>query len=321
MELRHLRYVVAVADAGSFSRAATQLHVAQPALSRQVRALERELGERLFERTRAGVTVTAAGAALIGHARQLLALAAATPDVLADCARHRELVSVGLPPGIRGDWLLDVTRQLRTAVPRCAVRYLEAGSAEQLRLLARGSLDVAIVHQVPADGHVSRLLSREPLGVAVRPDHPLAERTTCQLSDLDGMRVLVHSRDQVPAQQDGVLTAAMAAGIQPAWIFARFVEHARPAAEAADADAVLLGSHTAARQLDDWSWRPIEGLELAMTTWVVRRADTRAGVAEVADTIAAMGVSTSAARVSSDDLGDRFPSASREDATRSGRTL
>jgi DNA-binding transcriptional LysR family regulator len=286
VELRHLRYFAAVADHGSFSRASAQLRIAQPALSRQIRALERELGEELFERTAAGVTLTPTGAALIGHARQILALEAATPEVLSHGARPQEVVSVGLPPGIPGATILAMTHVLRADLPGCMVSYVEANSTEQLRLLARGSLDIAIVHQVPPAGHVTQVLWQEPLGVAVRPGHPLAQRTRCSLGDLDGLRVLIHSRNQVPTQHDSLLAAAMNVGVQPIWVFGQFVEHALASAEATAADAVLLGSHTAQQQLSGWTWRPLEDLSLAMTTWVVRRAETRTGVQAVAAVIA-----------------------------------
>jgi DNA-binding transcriptional LysR family regulator len=191
-----------------------------------------------------------------------------------------------VPPGIPGEWVLATTRALVTDVPGCTVRYVEAGSTEQLRLLQRGRLDVAIVHQVPPDGVTTRLLWQEPLGMAVRPDHPLAGHAAYTVADLDGLRILIHSRDQVPTQQDGVLAAAMAAGVQPVWVFAQFVEHALPSAEAAAADAVLVGSHTAGQQLVGWPWRPLDGLDQPMSTWVVRRTETRTGVRVVADAIA-----------------------------------
>ncbi|WP_285686211.1 LysR family transcriptional regulator [Actinoplanes sp. NBRC 103695] len=286
VELRHLRYFVAIADRGSLSRAAAHLLIAQPALSRQIRALEEELGHQLFERTRTGVSLTSAGAALLGHARQLLSLAAATGEVLAGEARPQEIVTVGLPPGIPGDWILATTRALATDVPGCTVRYMEAGSTEQLRLLQRGRLDVAIVHQVPVGDLTARLLWQEPLGMAARPGHPLAGRAAYTVADLDGLRILIHSRDQVPTQQDGVVAAAMAGGVHPIWIFAQFVEHALPSAEAADADAVLVGSYTASQQLIGWPWRPLDGLIQPMSTWVVHRSDTRTGVRAVAAAIA-----------------------------------
>ncbi|MPY48194.1 type 2 periplasmic-binding domain-containing protein [Streptomyces acidicola] len=127
------------------------------------------------------------------------------------------------------------------------------------------------------------------LGVAVRPSHPLAARPRYTLADLDGLRVLVHSRDQVPTQQDSLMAAALASDIRPQWLFTHYVEHARACAEAAEAEAVVVGSYTAGRQLPDWPWRPLTGLSPAMTTWVVRQADTRTVVQQAAAAITGQG--------------------------------
>ena len=282
MELRHLRYFVAVADHGSFSRAAEALLVAQPALSRQIRALERELGNDLFERTATGSVLTPGGEALLDHARQILTLQSATETIVSRGARPRERVSIGLPPGVPEDWVLALTGSLRADAPRrVLIEYVEAGTSEQLRRLEEGRLDIAIVHQVPAGGHAVHLLWREPLGLAVRPEHALASAARYAPSDLDRLAVLIHSRNHVPTQQDRVVASVAGAGAQPRWIFAEFAEHPLPSAEVSGADAALVGVTTARRHLPDWPWRRIDGLDLSFTTWVVWRAQTRSGAQEV----------------------------------------
>lgn len=285
MELRHLRYFLAVAEFGSLNRAAAHLLVAQPSLSRQIRALEHELGRALLTRSARGVALTPAGAALVGHARQLLALEAATADVVAGGDRARETVSVGVPPGIPPEWLLDAVRAIGTSIPDGALALVETSTSEQVRALQKGELDIGLVHQAPPSGHIGKLLWTEPFGVALRPGHELAAAPHHRLADLDGLRVLIHSRGQVPDQQDSLLAAATAAGVHPTWIFARFVEHARAAAEAHRADAVVVGSHTARRQLHGWRWTPLRDLPLSLTTWVVRRGETRRVVRAVADAL------------------------------------
>ncbi|GLY65185.1 LysR family transcriptional regulator [Amycolatopsis taiwanensis] len=288
MEFRQLRYFLAIADQGSFNKAATQLLVSQPSLTRQMSALERQLGQPLFERTPRGVTLTSAGSALLGHARQLLALERSTREVIASTAPPREIVVIGVPPGVPEDWLVSLAERIQREVPRCDLNYREAGSTEQLLLLRQGRVDIGIVHQVPPSECFSKLLWQEPLGVAVRPRHPLAGNEGWRLADLDGVRVLVHSREQVPTQQDSLIAAASAADVRPQWIFQHFVAHARACAEAVRADAVLVGRHTASQQLPDWPWRPLAGLTLAMTTWLVRPVNTRTVVQNVADSVLAM---------------------------------
>lgn len=283
MEFRHLKYFLAVADEGSFSHASDQLRISQPSLSRQVQSLERELGHRLFERTARGARLTVAGHALLQHARQLLALESSTRDVLAGGAAVREIVTIGICPGTPGPWLLGLIEHLAEHAPRCAPNLVEANSSEQLRMLREGRLDLCTVHQAPPSDYASWRIREEPFGVAVRPDHPLAGSAVFDLVDLDGLRVLVHSKDQVPTQQDGLMGAAVVANIHPHWQFTQFVEHAAASARATGADAALISRYTATRQLPEWPWSPLRNLGLAMTTWLVRQRTTREVVAATAD--------------------------------------
>ncbi|MFJ4840094.1 LysR family transcriptional regulator [Streptomyces sp. NPDC088746] len=285
MELRHLRYFVVAAEEGSLNRAAQRLLLSQPSLSRQIIHLERELGQRLLQRTSRGVELTPAGQALLPHAHQLLAMADATRETVAGAKAVRQAVTVGVPPGTEGSWLMDIVDAVRARAPRAEPDYVEAGSFEQLRLFGQGRLDICLVHQPPPEGHTVRSVRRDPLGIAVRPDHPLAAEETYRLSDLDGLRTLLHSQDQVPAQQHGLIAAAQAAGIRPHWHFSRFTEHALAHAYATGSDAVLVAAHTAAAQLPAWCWGQLVDMPLIMTTWLATESDTRAVVREVAEAI------------------------------------
>ncbi|UOT03183.2 LysR family transcriptional regulator [Rhodococcus opacus] len=285
MEFRHLHYFLAIAEEGSFNRAAERLRISQPSLSRQVQALERELGQALFDRTARGATPTVAGEALLQHARQLLALEAATQEVVSGATEIREVVTIGVPPGTSSEWLVSMVGRLDDEVPGCALQLVEANSTNQLRMLREGRLDLCMVHQSPPSDCSSWKLREEPFGLAVRPGHTLASAESCSLRDLDGLRVLVHSRDQVPTQQDGLIGAAVEAGIRPYWQFAQFVEHALAGAAAAKADAVLVSRYTAEKQMPGWPWHPLTGLPLAMTTWLVCQRHTRAVVGDVTTAI------------------------------------
>ncbi|MEY9862653.1 DNA-binding transcriptional LysR family regulator [Catenulispora sp. GAS73] len=283
MELRHLRYFAAVVDEGSFSRAADVLHITQPALSRQIRYLEREVGARLFERSASGTKVTDAGVALHHHALVLLRLADATKEMVHTATgAASEAVHVGIPQGLTAEWLLRLLAALRIDVPHAAIAFTETGSADQLDMLREGRLDLGIVREQPSAELNGRHLFDVPFGVAVRPGHRLADKPACRLSDLDGIRTLAHGRSQVPTVDDRLVLAAHDAGAAPLWQFAQFSEHALACAEAVNADAVLLIEHSARRLLPGWPWLPLTDPGIALSTWLAWPPDARPVVSEVA---------------------------------------
>lgn len=282
MEIRHLQYFLAVAEEGSFNRAAARLLVSQPSLSRQLTAVEKQLGRQLFIRHVRGVRLTAEGELLLQHARQIIALERAIPEVVSGAAKAKESVVIGACPGLSETALSEVVLQVREKVPQCALTYLEANSSEQLRMVRVGGLDLGIVHQRPPRNYASWLLSRVPFGMAVRQEHRLSSREDFTVRDLDGLRVLVHSPLQVPVQQDGLLAAVAREGVHPLWQFASFAQYALPCAEAVDAEAVLVSSATAARQFQGWHWRPIVGLDADLATWLACQMQTRTVVQAVA---------------------------------------
>jgi len=196
MELRQLRYVVAVAEEGNFTRAAARAHVAQPAISQQIAQVERELGAPLFERSSRGVALTAAGAAFLPHARAALAAATAGSDAVRTL--RGELagdLAVGTIPS-PSDWLVRRLGAFGRRHPAVRVT-LRAGDPEMLAdSVAAGSLDAAAVgvmagrlpagpagKRLPA-GLASQTIASEPLVVAVPPDHPFAGTAAVSLSDL-----------------------------------------------------------------------------------------------------------------------------------------
>jgi LysR family nitrogen assimilation transcriptional regulator len=177
MDLKQLRYFNQVAECGSFSAAAGLLHIAQPALSRQIQALERELAVTLFHRTGRGILLTAAGRALQADAARLLADA--------DRTRHRlrefgnTLVgeaTVGLSPTVSRLLTLPLTLRQRADYPGLRLRIAEAFSGVLLEWLQTGRLDAAILYHVPSSGAVqSETVAKEPLAVignAIAPPFP-----------------------------------------------------------------------------------------------------------------------------------------------------
>lgn len=277
MELRQLRYFVAVFAERSISRAADHLTLSQPALTRQIRALEREMGVQLFDRVATGVRPTTAAAALHAHAVQVLRLVEQSHEVARSATAAKERVEIGLPPGMPQDRLWEALERIRAIVPHAAVTFVDVESVEQLRLLSEGRLDIGLVHQRPPDTLRHVLLLAQPFGIAVRPGQRLGdgEHPHCELRHLDDVRVLAHGRDQVPFEHDRMVLAAQEAGVTPRWHFVRFSENALLCAEAAGADAVLLSESSARRLLPDWPWRPLVEPQVDLCTWIAHPALTR----------------------------------------------
>ncbi|GHA26511.1 LysR family transcriptional regulator [Streptomyces spiroverticillatus] len=146
MQFQQLRYFVAVAESRHFTRAAEELHVAQPSLSQQIRSLERELGADLFTRARGNIALTDAGGALLPLARRILAdtdTARREVQELAQLRRGR--VRLGATPSLCTGLLPDVLRTFHDAHPGIQLLVEEGGSHDLVRELARGALDLALV--------------------------------------------------------------------------------------------------------------------------------------------------------------------------------
>ncbi|GGL53862.1 LysR family transcriptional regulator [Planomonospora parontospora subsp. antibiotica] len=185
-----MRYVVAVAETGNFTRAAEQCLVVQSALSHQIARLERELGARLFERTSRRVRLTSAGEAFLPAARQALEAAErARAEVAAAAGEIRGRLAVGAIPTV-------TAVDLPTALEHFHLRHrqvrisLRSGASEELTERVRqGTLDVAFLGLpvgAPPKGVRGRELARGRLVAVVAPGHPLADREHVELRDLSG---------------------------------------------------------------------------------------------------------------------------------------
>jgi LysR family nitrogen assimilation transcriptional regulator len=167
MDLTRLRYFVAVAEAGSFSRAAAALHMSQPALSRQVLLLEEELGQRLLERTGRGAQATESGAALLAHARGIFDLAErARMDMRERQLIPRGRVTVGLPPRLAHVLTADLVERFHTQFPEATMTVVEGLSIRLREWLVAGHVDVALIFDPPHSPQLQQeTLVREPLAL------------------------------------------------------------------------------------------------------------------------------------------------------------
>lgn len=165
MDLTRLQYFVAVAEAGSFSRAAAALHMSQPALSRQVLLLEEEVGQRLLERTGRGAQLTESGLALLAHARGIFDLAErARSDMHERQLNPRGRLTVGLPPRVAHVLTADLVERFHQQFPEAAITVVEGLSIQLREWLVAGRVDVAIMFDPPPSPQLQQeTLVREPL--------------------------------------------------------------------------------------------------------------------------------------------------------------
>jgi LysR family nitrogen assimilation transcriptional regulator len=150
MELRQLEYFIAIAETGAFSRAALRLGVAQPVLSRQMRALEQELGTELYHRTGRGIVLSEAGKLLEQHARGVLETTAGAKraiNALGSAPSGR--VVIGMPPSVGAVLTAPIVRQFHAEFPRISLGVMEGFSGHVLEWLTTGRIDVAVLYNAP----------------------------------------------------------------------------------------------------------------------------------------------------------------------------
>ena len=186
MEIRHLTYFVAVAERLNFSRAAEDLHVAQPAISQQIHALETELGVPLFERLGKRVALTEAGKALLPHARQILAAVEAARNEIREWgALARGTVSLGSPPTVSTHLLPAKLTAFEHKYPGLDVTLREAGTETLVKLVEGGELDLAIVSTDFLPASVEAVpFWEEAYVLAVGSKHPLSGRAAASMVEL-----------------------------------------------------------------------------------------------------------------------------------------
>ncbi|MFF4251538.1 LysR family transcriptional regulator [Streptomyces sp. NPDC001663] len=188
VHVRDLRYFVTVAEELHFTRAAERLYVSQPALSKQIRALERQLGVELFRRDRQGVELTGTGTALLPHARRVLAAWAEGASAMEEArAAQRSTLVVGMStsPG-RGGLLPAIRSRFTAGHPEATVRLRQVSWEDPSAGLADGDADVAFVWlPLPdQDRYAWAVVAEEPRLVALPDTHPLASRTEIDFTDL-----------------------------------------------------------------------------------------------------------------------------------------
>ncbi|AUX34718.1 MULTISPECIES: LysR family transcriptional regulator [Sorangium] len=279
MELRHLRYFIAIAEEESFRRAAEKLHVSQSPLSRQMQQLEEEIGAELFAPSGRGVKLTPAGRLLLDRAKAILSgVDAAAKEVRETAEGQIGTVTIGFESGSGyvGPLSTILTR-FRKLAPRVNVELVPMSSAQQWDALRAGQISLGYGNYVPDDSSLeSVVLSRHRLGIVVPKQHPLATASMINVKDLATEPMLMDPRKSNPRLYDDIIAAVRARGVT-----------LHVASEILDGEALLtlvasgygltFGAEPAARFLAVGTavWRPVSDLGLEIRDIAMWRPDAQ----------------------------------------------
>lgn len=217
MELRHLRYFVAVADEQNFTRAAERLHISQPPLSRQIQDLEEELGTPLFERGSRPLKLTEAGRFFYGQATRLLEQAAQAQRATRRIARMERRLVIGFVASTMYGALPRLVRLFRAARPQTELSLVEMSTLDQTEALKAGRVDVGFGRLKLDDPAIKReVLRMERLVAAIPMEHELAiPDMPLLLAALAHRDILVYPKSPRPSYADQVLSLFRDQGLEP----------------------------------------------------------------------------------------------------------
>jgi len=285
VDLRRLRYFVAVAEAQHFGRAARRLHMSTPPLSQRIRELEAEIGTPLFERTSRRVALTAAGDRLLGEARSVLAAMERFEQAARSLTATPDDLGLGFCHGSEGGAMSSL-RRFRQEHPEVVVHPAAMTSVHIVDALGDGRLSVGIVRGPVQD--VDRVasvpLARVPVDHVVVPlGHHLANRRRVEATALEGEPVLIVDRDDAPLAHEQITGYLASLGVRPAWVTHRATQIERVFDMVAIGNGIgWLNTWQAERESgrEDVAIRPLEPVGLWDEFCVVWRAgDTRASTA------------------------------------------
>jgi DNA-binding transcriptional LysR family regulator len=221
IELRQLRYFVAVAEERHFGRAAARLHMTQPPLSQAIQALEADIGTPLFERTKRSVALTRAGAALLPEAQRLLQQASALPDLARRAASGESgLLTLSFVSTADYSVLPPLLREFREAHPQVHIDLREATTDVQLEDLQQGRIDAGLLippltDKAGAELEYMTVLSEPLVLAAPQGTRALHGKTSATLKEVADMPLIIFPRRIAPALHDAILGCFRDAGLTP----------------------------------------------------------------------------------------------------------
>ena len=215
MELRHLRYFIAVAEELNFTKAALRLYTAQPSLSQQIKDLEHEVGAPLLYRTKRKVELTEEGMVFLEQARLTLAQADKAISMARQIAKARQqMLRIGFVPVVEMKIFPHVLPNLRVQNDDLKIELLSLNNSDQLKMLKKGEIDIAFTRQsLLSDEIESQFVLREPLIFLLPKNHPLARFERIPVKELDGVDFIIPSELHSQTLHNAILEFANKHGI------------------------------------------------------------------------------------------------------------
>ena len=281
VDLRQLKYFVKIAELEHFGQAAQELHVVQPALTRQIQQLEEELDVELFERLPRGVRLTGAGRVVLDRSRQLLA------DVDRALAATRRagkgktgFVRVGFSDGATfSGHVPAIIREFRRHAPDVEVALVNASSLEQAELLANGTIDVGFVYWLPRnqDNVESRTINKEAIVLASASSRKLpgAKKKPLQLRDLNDLPFVWFKRESGPLYYDLVVSRCSKAGLTLNIVQEAFTESTMLSLVSADIGVTFITEAAEHRKPDNVILTPLRDMNAMLTLHAIWRTQDR----------------------------------------------
>jgi len=215
MDVQHLKYFVAVAEEGNFTRAAEKLYVSQPTISKMVKGLEEELGVTLFDRSTKQIKLTDAGEIVLNQSRTILKSLQSLTSELDDLMELKKgEIHIGLPPMVGSRFFPKVIQEFHRLYPKISIQIVENGALKIEQDVQNGLLDLGVV-VMPVDEELFHTFSfvNEELRLLIHASHPLSKEKSVTLSQLQNEPFILFRKDF--ALHDRIINECIKAGFQP----------------------------------------------------------------------------------------------------------
>lgn len=280
IELRQLKYFVRIAQLEHFGQAAQDLHVAQPALSRQMQQLEEELGLELFERLPRGVRLTAAGKVLLTRASEVLEgvdrMVVATQQA---ASGKTGFLKIGFADGATySGHMPEILAKFRKSNPNVEMQLVPASSTAQAELLMNDSIDIGFVYWLPKniEGIANHSINNEKIVLAAAKANPtVGTRKSLALRDLKDVSFVWFKRSDAPMYYDLILSKCARAGLTMNVVQETFTESTMLSLVSADIGATFITESARRRKPDNVALIEVEDLNATITMRAIWRSDNK----------------------------------------------